>query len=543
MNALESPVTSESGTARSPGQFIQTRKRRRSSTSLENPTREYGLMRDTGKSDATRFVGSGSGIHFIRNVYMRLASKSSVGQAVSEPGNDLVPGEDDQLCAGTTARGDGEQSLWKPHEISPVQTSQVDKPTFEQLVVWTKSYFEHWHVAFPYLHAPDALDLLEEVSMSGIETLGQNSQVIVKSIMSISLADRRQCRSTTTVDILPSNLVFDTIHDAMNSVQFILGQPASLQNTQAALSIQLFLVSMLRLNSASRLGGLVVRMAFQLGLHRCPVRFPIFSSPEAQLRRRVFWCIYITERFLSQSLGLPLDIRDDDIDVCYPGEERHEVVNSSDDSYSANSARETGRLQLLKYIAKHARIRGLILELRNKAIVSRQDTVETAEVVHAELAKWANEIHDAAEFDDDGDNDDDDELDRATYTDTSQGILAPGHKLLLLLLKYEATISLNRPMMASADTGSFYAAALQNCIFAARSVFKTTRKYQNRFKYEEGIDDTGLIMPMVWPSFTWTIWISAFVLVYAAVEGQLHLNSALRLVISQLTLNLLHIFT
>lgn len=49
-----------------------------------------------------------------------------------------------------------------------------------------------------------------------------------------------------------------------------------------------------------------------------------------------------------------------DVDVCYPGEEQHadRHLHQPGDS----------RLQLLTYVAKHARIRGLILELRNKAM-------------------------------------------------------------------------------------------------------------------------------------------------------------------------------
>lgn len=122
---------------------------------------------------------------------------------------------------------------------------------------------------------------------------------------------------------IPASLLFGTIDEAVLSSQFALCQPESIRATQAALSTQLLLTSMLCLNAASRLSGFVVRMAFHLGLHRCPTRFPFFTPVQVALRRRVFWCIYRCERFLCQFLGLPLDIRDDDDDVCYPDEEGH----------------------------------------------------------------------------------------------------------------------------------------------------------------------------------------------------------------------------
>jgi hypothetical protein len=80
---------------------------------------------------------------------------------------------------------------------------------------------------------------------------------------------------------------------------------------------------MLRYNAASRLEGLAVRMAFHLGLHRCPMQFSAFPKKEAELRKRMFWSIYCIDRYISIRLGIPLAIRDIDIDVCFPANERH----------------------------------------------------------------------------------------------------------------------------------------------------------------------------------------------------------------------------
>ncbi|WYZ33924.1 hypothetical protein EsH8_I_000200 [Colletotrichum jinshuiense] len=503
MDAIESPnATSESGTL-SPAHFNHSRKRKYSG-STDRPTREYGLMRDTGKHDTARFVGSGSGIHFIRGVYVRLARKSALRTSQSNNINDLVPGEDDQLQRETSSRDGDEQRLWRIHELVPEGNGEDANPSFEQLVDWSKSYFEAWHPTMPFLSAPDVLSLFEEVSAAGIAALGYLERSIVKSIFSISLADSRQ--RAPFAEPLPSALVFRTVEEAMSASQFALYQPASIQATQAALAIQLFLVSMLRLNSASRLGGLIVRMAFHLGLHRCPSRYPFFTKEEAHMRRRVFWCIYSTERFLCQALGLPLDIRDDDVDVCYPGEERHGTPAEGEDN----------RLQLLTYLAKHARIRGLILELRNKSIHSRDDTADRASYVQAELAKWSNEIHDAVE-------------DEHTHEDVGpQSPISSGHRLFLLLLKYESMISLNRPMMTSDPSSPAYSAGLQNCIFAAKSIFIALKKHHAQNKDPSDAASACLSEPILQPSFTWAVWISAFILIYAAFERQLPLASALK---------------
>jgi len=146
--------------------------------------------------------------------------------------------------------------------------------------------------------------------------------VILRSIMSISLADQRQANYLNSMRY-PSDLVFISFEDAIDQLQHVLTGPTSILGLQAAMSVQLFLVSMLRLNAASRIGGLINRMALQLGLHRCSTRYSTFSAAEKQLRQRIFWVLYALDRFICQSMGLPLGISDDDVDVCFPTAELH----------------------------------------------------------------------------------------------------------------------------------------------------------------------------------------------------------------------------
>jgi hypothetical protein len=290
-------------------------------------TQELGLMRDGAQRGVPRFVGSASGIHFIRTVYDLLARRSG-GDAVPNapsPHVNLVPGEDDQLAVEqnvdvhSPAQEGAQISFWHQNELSA--DPHVNTASFNDMVLWTKSYFENWHPAYPFLNAPSILEMFENISRDGIDALRPSESVIVRSVISISLADARQ--SSVALPAVPSKLIFLNNLELVASIQFALALPASLENIQAAICLQLFLVSMLKFNFASRLGGLIVRMALHLGLHRCPSRFQNFSAEEVQMRRRVFWSLYCLERMLSQSLGLPLDLRDDDVDVCYPGNEIH----------------------------------------------------------------------------------------------------------------------------------------------------------------------------------------------------------------------------
>ena len=296
-------------------------KRRRISGHDAQPPREVGLMRNFPGDKFSSFVGSASGIHFVRSVYGAIRNPNLTARIqVQSPESDIVPGEDDHLPlpAPDTRR------LWKDNEVT---SGHVSNLAFQDLVEWSGSYFANWHPAYPFLHAPAVLEFFEKISRDGLLSQGSLEgfdMILLRSITSISLADRRQDRASI-VPPPPAILVFQSYDSAVDSLQSALSRPVSIQSLQAAISVQLFLVSMLRLNAASRLGGLIIRMALQLGLHRCPSRFPSFSSSEKELRQRVFWSLYCIDRSICQSMGLPLSLRDDDIDVCYPSEERHQA--------------------------------------------------------------------------------------------------------------------------------------------------------------------------------------------------------------------------
>ncbi|KAH7383336.1 fungal-specific transcription factor domain-containing protein [Pyrenochaeta sp. MPI-SDFR-AT-0127] len=450
----------------------QPPKRRRMSP---RPAREVGLMRSIPGDNSTGFVGSASGIFFIRSVYG--AIRRSQPNHMETPGSDIVPGEDDQLpsvLSGVSGH------LWNDDEVGQRQMLNV---SFQDLIEWSGSYFANWHPAFPFLHAPAVLEHFDELSRNGPspqDISGDLRMIVLRSIMSISLADRRQSSNSGGAHF-PAELVFPSYDAAVDSLRHVLSHPASLSSLQAAVSVQLFLVSMLRLNAASRLGGLIIRMALQLGLHRCPSRFPSFSPRVKELRQRIFWSVYTIDRFICQSMGLPLGIHDDDLDVCYPITERHlEVQDHRPDS----------RLRLLELLARHAEMRGEIIELRNKSLHFIQKDPDRATAIEARLAQWWNDVEDFSD------------------TDDSQGPSAY-HLTILTVLKHESIISLNRPALAASRQDASYDVALQLCIGSARSIITTLHKALSS-------RDNPEPLTLLWPSCTWAVWISTFIMFYAA---------------------------
>lgn len=167
------------------------------------------------------------------------------------------------------------------------------------------------------------------------------------------------------------------------------------------------------------------------------------------------------------------------------------------------------QLQLLAMLSKHARIRGMILELRNKSLSSRHDTIERATRVQAELARWANEVDE-------------------TIEDDHEQSISASHKLILQILQFESVIALNRPLATARTDSSAASSALQNCISASRSIISLLDSFRAQYTSDDHDLSLTLRSPMIWPLFTWSIWMSCFVLTYAALEGYCKLSSAQR---------------
>jgi hypothetical protein len=342
---------------------------------------------------------------------------------------------------------------------------------------------------------------METASQKGVDPVSRLDMMILRSIVSISLGDNRQTTaSESKLGPIPSVLVFRTIPHVMHEVQSLLEEPTTIPLLQAAFTAQLALTSLLRLNAASRVGGVITRTAFHLGLHRCPGRFSCFSSEEVDIRCRLFWSIYSLERYLSQALGIPLSIRDDDIDVCYPGAERH--------SSTVPRNLDNPRLLLLRHLAKFARVRGLIVELRNKSILHSHASQVEAAHVSGELSKWWNEVYDDAN-----------PIAEPADTGTEHEVLLlPYHRLLLMILRHEGIISLNRPLLAAENPSADYQNALQTCIGSSRSILAALKKHVS----------SPAEAPLSWPCFTWSTWMACLILMYAASEEEFAAPTAIK---------------
>lgn len=497
----------------SPNEGEPSRKRRRQSSvsamrssDTASPHTELGHMRSDEITGSTSFVGSGSGIAFVQTVRSALARNISWDNNAFD--SEMVPGEDDHIATRNPP-----ETLWHGDEVltnTEEQERALSSINFEDLVYWSQPYFNIWHAPFPFLHAPSILGLFETISARGFLALSDIERTIVRSVLSISVADRRQMPKDSQENILrvPASLVFSAVDDTISNISPLLVHSSTLSSLQAAVSTQVFLISTLRLNTASRFGGLIVRIAFHLGLHRCPSRYRQFSAAEADMRRRLFWSIYSLEMFLAQSLGLPITLKDEDIDVCFHDDEKH-LVNHKD-----GQSIDPRRFLLPSFLARSSRIKGLILELRHKSINHRVTDPDEVAHIDAEISRWWNEVQDfidPSSLEDDG-------FDPA-MGQQSPDSLKSVHKLLLIVQKHESVILLNRPVITSGQNTFAVSAAMQTCIGASKAIISRTFQHLQDCRRDERSPDGRISNPLFWPGFTWCVWMSGLILLYAASNG------------------------
>lgn len=68
----------------------------------------------------------------------------------------------------------------------------------------------------------------------------------------------------------------------------------------------------------SCLQAAITSMAFSLGLHRNVDTWETLSEPQKQKRRRLWWLVFVEDRWVSAAAGKPVTIRENDYDVATP---------------------------------------------------------------------------------------------------------------------------------------------------------------------------------------------------------------------------------
>ncbi|KAI8083916.1 fungal-specific transcription factor domain-containing protein [Thamnidium elegans] len=317
------------------------------SSLLSNLFEESGMMGPrqwpSGVSyDSIHYLGDLSTVQFFYNK-LRIQDHSKLqGHTIKKFGDSVVliadPGVPSQQSSKIP------EFEW-PQNIHPVgedihkyiyTVTGLDKYTAVRLL---KIYFSHIHPILPVIDKTEFLKQYRdrvETYPSG-ELLNAMFGAAARFVECESLEpERKRCLPSDAVWDIPvgwSNHFFD-------QAEYIITTWSSSQTVSNVQAIILILNHRGDRESKSsacwQLGGYAIRLAHLLGLHRSCEDWDIPRN-EKETRKRVWWALYITDRFQTAILGRPINLRDEDISVPYPdsGADIEEVL----DAYKADKSK------------------------------------------------------------------------------------------------------------------------------------------------------------------------------------------------------------
>ncbi|KAJ5183325.1 hypothetical protein N7492_000941 [Penicillium capsulatum] len=318
---------------------------------------EIGSLTAHSNEDS-QFVGSSSGVYFINTVKRAFSTglePSGSPETDFPTAEETIVGVDDsprpkRRCTqrhelASSVGGSETPPHWR---YDPAMATLLGTaPPLDLAKELMMMYFKVWHPLFPFLHGPTFLQVMERLySHSDRE---QPTDAPSPDHRSTCWTVTLQCIFNMGYLLRPDlPLPPDARIQSPGKMVSLLGTFATrhdIASLQALLAVQVYLVATMSLRLASIFGGCVLRSMLHAGLHRCPFRYAQLSSHDRQLRKRIFWCAYAIDRYLSQALGLPLGIQDSDIDVCLPAAvEMHSPRRFQDSNSNLAAERVRGSL-------------------------------------------------------------------------------------------------------------------------------------------------------------------------------------------------------
>ncbi|RPB07429.1 hypothetical protein P167DRAFT_529996 [Morchella conica CCBAS932] len=300
-----------------------------------------------------QYVGSSSGVSFLLRVQKRLhLINSPASNSAIFPSGDGLPSSHDAA------------SFILPPKQDAVELLEV--------------YFNYAMPTYRFLHRPTVEAWLDEF----YENFEEGGCEREKTAILLLIWAQAKKYSVLTKSQKSSDGGARYFHAAERHLSADTG-PIRLTNVQARLCQCFYLLACSRLNHCRSLFGTIAHLIHALGLHRKPRKALISATTpidhiEQECRKRVFWCAYNMDKYLSAVLGRPSIFHDDDVDQELPSEVNDEDLQR--DGIAGLSGRSQCIMTAPVLHAKLGRIlSGLLKELYSihRTPMARRVTIAT----------------------------------------------------------------------------------------------------------------------------------------------------------------------
>ena len=508
----------------------------------ERPTHtsEIGTLKKL-PNHGTAWLGSSSGVYFV-NTVRRAFSAAFAATQFLPASEDILTGED---AEGRSYNGPLVEGPSTTDAFPTLLSTSLGKLPDRQIAIeLVMSFFKAWHPIFPMLHGPSFLKDMEIIysaqrltppAFSGNRsTKTSELPVDVRKLVTFQLIINIASLDRSDIQLPTESRIRSTAD--VTRVAGSLGLDHDIATLQTLLAAQLYLVATLSIRAASTVGGIIVKLIYHAGLHRCPLRYAQLSEADCDIRKRIFWTAYALDRHCSLSLGDPNTIQDNDIDVCLSGRELHKAVardllehpeheinlHRTDPSQRVGGlasgpvqddprvntdagpeARERSLREaaLISYV-HWSKLTGRIIEIFHKSINHRFPKHEQIVYLTSDIETWWNDLPSFLTGDDSQHHDADaPSPDGSTpqLSHLSSFFKIAYHRLLLLL---------SRPRLSLDQTTPEFQYGLQVCIRASRNILAGLKAHKSSGQ------------SMFLPGLLSAAWMSGLIIAFACQLGK-----------------------
>ncbi|KAJ5682533.1 hypothetical protein N7462_005698 [Penicillium macrosclerotiorum] len=211
-------------------------------------------------------------------------------------------------------------------------------------------FFQEWAPLYPIVHRPTILKAYEQY-LSNAESLKQDAHVLTQlnlifGIAALSSSSRTNQDPAFFEENWATSLGLYSNETTIGSLQcFILAQ--------------IYCMTKGDYRCLLRYRALAVDICQQLGLHQSQDS-ATFNPLEGETRKKVFWCQYVMDRFCAALTGMPILLRESDIETEYPVDVDDENVTET--GFLPTLPGETTRISSALALFGASRILNKVLE-------------------------------------------------------------------------------------------------------------------------------------------------------------------------------------
>ncbi|EAA60063.1 hypothetical protein AN4828.2 [Aspergillus nidulans FGSC A4] len=252
-------------------------------------------------------------------------------------------------------------------------------------------YFDFVFPTHRFLHQPQAESWLEDFYRDpGVAQSPKPGAMAIRALLLMIFAHGKQClpKSDSSLGSCVNSAVYFAASEHHLAAET---GPVRLASVQARLAQCFYLLGQSRINHCWSLFGTTARLAIAIGLHRGRRRDVKDNFVEHECSKRVFWCMYSLDNYLSAALGRPRIFHDDEIDQELPA-----IANDSQITPSGVVPASSNTQSIMLAPVYHAKlskiISGILRDLYSIRRMTLQSQSAAAAKHGAELAQWRQEI-------------------------------------------------------------------------------------------------------------------------------------------------------